>query len=382
MHKDIHRGGCKYDIPGCVADINLRASYCARSGSNSKQTRPPTSTTLVLNLNLKATPNPVLTNGNGAIFGNGAKNRPNFFSKEKRVDVGKRPSVSYTAPLLEVVGGIESSAKGLFVGARALAKLSRLAAFFSAGNQRLARQLYNDSRCHTSGFGMERKQEEKQELGQEFKYRLDTDQEWGCAECTFVNPGPALACQVCHCPNERATCRCEYRDTSASYVCAICWTPNIRQPDPEAQVNTWSPMKAKKQAQVDKRQVAKKCIKSSPPQNKAKKLGKSPSPPKSKQQVKFANDNEVAKKCIKSSPPQNKAKKLGKSPSPPKSKLQVKFANYNEPSYARITENLAWKRRAKYSESEAKAARARVIAAEAPYQRWLVWGDEGQQAQC
>eukprot|EP00808_Paulinella_micropora_P005699 g56580.t1 len=38
---------------------------------------------------------------------------------------------------LEVVGGSESSAKGLFVGARALAKLSRLAAFFSAGNQRL-----------------------------------------------------------------------------------------------------------------------------------------------------------------------------------------------------------------------------------------------------
>eukprot|EP00808_Paulinella_micropora_P000369 g41220.t1 len=55
------------------------------------------------------------------------------------VDVGKnRQSVSYTTPLLEVVvGGIESSAKGLFAGARALAKLSRLAAFFSAGNQRL-----------------------------------------------------------------------------------------------------------------------------------------------------------------------------------------------------------------------------------------------------
>eukprot|EP00808_Paulinella_micropora_P010246 g22142.t1 len=44
---------------------------------------------------------------------------------------------SYTGPLLEVVGGIESSAKELFVGASALAKLSRLTAFFSAGNQTL-----------------------------------------------------------------------------------------------------------------------------------------------------------------------------------------------------------------------------------------------------
>eukprot|EP00808_Paulinella_micropora_P023092 g78683.t1 len=79
------------------------------------------------------------TNGNGATFWQGREKSTIFFPCEKRVDVGKnRPSVSYTAPLLEVVGGIESSAKGLFVGAKALAKLSRLAAFFSAGNQSLA----------------------------------------------------------------------------------------------------------------------------------------------------------------------------------------------------------------------------------------------------
>eukprot|EP00808_Paulinella_micropora_P015102 g74354.t1 len=50
-----------------------------------------------------------------------ARKIDNFSLVEKRVDVEEnRPSVSYTAPLLEVVGGIESSAKGLFVGARAL----------------------------------------------------------------------------------------------------------------------------------------------------------------------------------------------------------------------------------------------------------------------
>eukprot|EP00808_Paulinella_micropora_P002011 g28998.t1 len=48
----------------------------------------------------------------------------------------RKEQTVYTAPLLEVVGGIESSAKGLFVGSRALAKLSRLAAFFSKSEAR------------------------------------------------------------------------------------------------------------------------------------------------------------------------------------------------------------------------------------------------------
>ena len=46
-----------------------------------------------------------------------------------------RLSVGCTAPVLGVAGGIESSVKGLFVGARVFAKRSRLAAFFSAGNE-------------------------------------------------------------------------------------------------------------------------------------------------------------------------------------------------------------------------------------------------------